>query len=228
MYYDTFTQLGLSRKQLSQVRTPLSSFTGDSIDTEGSVTLEVQIGTPPHVKTWEVEFVVVKISCAHNIILGRPALEDLRCVISMEHLCLKFPTPMGVSVAREDQKISRSCYLKACRQITKKDLQVHTITERALREEEKRPRAKPVVETEEVILDLSRPDRMVKVGTSLPADLRGRFVEVIRSYKDVFAWVPKTCRASAGRSSRTNWRWTPNPSLSNRGSATSPHIDESL
>ncbi|XP_019171065.1 PREDICTED: uncharacterized protein LOC109166627 [Ipomoea nil] len=187
MYYDTFTQLGLSRKQLSQVQTPLSGFTGDSIDTEGSVILKAQIGTPPHVKTWDVEFVVVKISCAHNIILGRPALEDLRCVISMEHLCLKFPTPTGVGTARGDQKVSRSCYLKACRQIMKKDLQVQTVTERALREEEKRPRAEPVVETEEVILDLSRPDRMVKVGTGLPADLRGRIVEVIRSYKDVFA-----------------------------------------
>ncbi|XP_019198276.1 PREDICTED: uncharacterized protein LOC109192140 [Ipomoea nil] len=191
MYYDTFTQLGLSRKQLSQVRTPLSGFTGDSIETEGSITLEVQISTPPHIKTWEVEFVVVKISCAHNIILGRPVLEDARCVISMEHLCLKFPTPTGVGVARGDQKISQSCYLKACRQITKKDLQVHTVIERALREEEKRPRAEPVVDTEEVILDLSRPDRMVKVGTVLPADLRGRIVEVICSYKDVFAWGPE-------------------------------------
>ncbi|XP_019178888.1 PREDICTED: uncharacterized protein LOC109174051 [Ipomoea nil] len=191
MYYDTFMQLGLSRKQLSQVRTPLSGFTGDSIETEGAITLKAQIGTPPHVKTWEVEFVVVKISCAHNIILGRPALEDLRCVISMEHLCLKFPTPTGVGIARGDQKVSRSCYLKACHQITRKDLQVHTVTERALREEEKRPRAEPVVETEEVILDLSRPDRMVKVGTGLPADLRGRIVEVIRSYKDVFAWGPE-------------------------------------
>ncbi|XP_031111900.1 uncharacterized protein LOC116015871 [Ipomoea triloba] len=35
MYYDTFTQLGLSRKQLGQVRTPLAGFTGDSIETEG-------------------------------------------------------------------------------------------------------------------------------------------------------------------------------------------------
>ncbi|XP_019153682.1 PREDICTED: uncharacterized protein LOC109150221 [Ipomoea nil] len=187
MYYDTFTQLGLSRKQLSQVRTPLSGFTGDSIETEGSVTLEVQIGTPPHVKTWEVDFVVVKIICAHNIILGRPALEDLRCVISMEHLCLKFPTPIGVGVARGNQMINRSCYLKACRQITRKDLQVHIVTERALREEEKWPRAEPMVETEEVILDLSRPDRIVKVGTGLPADLRVRIVEFIRSYRDVFA-----------------------------------------
>ncbi|XP_019160717.1 PREDICTED: uncharacterized protein LOC109157271 [Ipomoea nil] len=128
MYYDTFTLLGLSRGELEQVRTPLSGFTGDSIETEGSITLKAEIGTPPHTRRWEVEFVVVKINCAHNIILGRPALEDLRCVISMEHLCLKFSTSTGVGVARGDQKVSRSCYLKACRQICQKDRQVHTMT----------------------------------------------------------------------------------------------------
>ncbi|XP_031106343.1 uncharacterized protein LOC116010996 [Ipomoea triloba] len=102
MYYDMFTKLGLTRKQLAPVRTPLSGFTGDSIETEGSINLEVEIGTAPHVKRWEVKFVVTKIECAHNIILGRPALEDLQSVISMEHLCLKFPTPTGVGVARGD------------------------------------------------------------------------------------------------------------------------------
>ncbi|XP_019161016.1 PREDICTED: uncharacterized protein LOC109157619 [Ipomoea nil] len=50
MYYDTFTQLGLSRGQLEQVRSPLSGFTGDSIETEGSINLEVEIGTPPHTR----------------------------------------------------------------------------------------------------------------------------------------------------------------------------------
>ncbi|XP_019149861.1 PREDICTED: uncharacterized protein LOC109146664 [Ipomoea nil] len=186
MYYDTFTQLGLSRGQLEPIRTPLSGFMGDSIETEGSINLEVEIGTPPHTRRWEVKFAVVKINCAHNIILGRPALEDLRCVISMEHLCLKFPTPAGVGVARGDQKVSRSCYLKACRQIGQKDLQVHTIAEKAFREEVGRPRAEPVVETEEVILDLSRPDRVVKVGVGLPGATR-------RSLHG----VPRTCRASA-------------------------------
>ncbi|XP_019166888.1 PREDICTED: uncharacterized protein LOC109162657 [Ipomoea nil] len=50
MYYDTFTQLGLSREHLEQVRTPLSGFTGDSIETKGSITLEVEIGIPPHTR----------------------------------------------------------------------------------------------------------------------------------------------------------------------------------
>ncbi|XP_031106330.1 uncharacterized protein LOC116010979 [Ipomoea triloba] len=109
----------------------------------------------------------------------------------MEHLCLKFPTPTGVGTARGDQKVSRSCYLKACRQIGSRDLQVHTIAEKALQGEENRPRAEPIVETEDVVLDLGRPERVVKVGTGLPAELRGRIIEVIRRFKDVFAWGPE-------------------------------------
>ncbi|XP_019160670.1 PREDICTED: uncharacterized protein LOC109157216 [Ipomoea nil] len=109
----------------------------------------------------------------------------------MEHLGLKFPAPTGVGVARGDQKVSRSCYLKACRQIGQKDLQVHTIAEEAFQEEVGRPRAEPVVETEEVILDLSRPDRVVKVGVGLQAELRARIINTIRSYKEVFAWGPE-------------------------------------
>ncbi|XP_031099837.1 uncharacterized protein LOC116004036 [Ipomoea triloba] len=136
MYYDAFTKLGLPRNQLKEVRTPLSGFTGDSIETEGSVVLPVEIGVSPNTSKMNMEFIVVKLTCAHNIILGRPALEDLKAVISMEHLCMKFPTPYGIGVARGDQRAARSCYVKACKKIGQKDLQVHTIAERVLKEEE--------------------------------------------------------------------------------------------
>ncbi|XP_031120916.1 uncharacterized protein LOC116024156 [Ipomoea triloba] len=49
MYYNAFTKLGLPRSQLKEVRTPLYGFTGDSIETEGSVILPVEIGTSPNV-----------------------------------------------------------------------------------------------------------------------------------------------------------------------------------
>ena len=162
--YPTFTKLGLSRSQLEQVRTPLSGFTGNSIETEGSITLPVEVDTSLHTKKWEAEFVIDRLNCAHKIILGRPALEDLRCVISMEHLCVMFPTPSGVEVAWRDQIVSRSCYLRACRQKRRRDLRVQSITERALREKAGRPRAEPAVETENVVLDVNCPYRVVRIG----------------------------------------------------------------
>ncbi|XP_031107639.1 uncharacterized protein LOC116012276 [Ipomoea triloba] len=191
MYYDAFTKLGLPRNQLKEVRTPLSGFTGDSIETEGSVVLPVEIGVSPNTSKINMEFIVVKLTCAHNIILGRPALEDLKAIISMEHLCMKFPTPYGIGVARGDQRAARSCYVKACKKIGQKDLRVHTIAEKVLREEEGWPRAEPASETEDVVVDPARADRVVKIGTGLAPELRAQIVEVIRQFKEVFAWGPE-------------------------------------
>ncbi|VFQ80576.1 unnamed protein product [Cuscuta campestris] len=102
MYEKTFHDLGLDRKDLRPVRTPLSGFTGDSIEAEGVVTVPVIVGDGAQKARLKMEFMVVSISCAHNMILGRPGLEDLECVISPYYLCMKFPTPSGIGVARGD------------------------------------------------------------------------------------------------------------------------------
>ncbi|VFQ94714.1 unnamed protein product, partial [Cuscuta campestris] len=116
MYEKTFQDLGLDRKDLRPVRTPLSGFTGDSIEAEGVITVPVIVGDGAHKAKLKMEFMVVSINCAQNMILGRPGLEDLECVISPYYLCMKFPTPSGIGVARGDQKLARSCYVR----ITKK------------------------------------------------------------------------------------------------------------
>ncbi|VFQ73786.1 unnamed protein product, partial [Cuscuta campestris] len=116
MYEKTFQDLGLDRKYLRPVRTPLSGFTGDSIEAEGFITVPVIVGDGAHKAKLKMEFMVLSINCAHNMILGRPGLEDLECVISPYYLCMKFPTPSGIGVARGDQKLARSCYVR----ITKK------------------------------------------------------------------------------------------------------------
>ncbi|CAH9108931.1 unnamed protein product, partial [Cuscuta europaea] len=44
MYLDTFKQLKLDRALLKPIKTPLSGFTGDSIDAEGTIVLPVEVG----------------------------------------------------------------------------------------------------------------------------------------------------------------------------------------
>ncbi|XP_019176072.1 PREDICTED: uncharacterized protein LOC109171495 [Ipomoea nil] len=143
MYYDAFTKLGLPKRPAQR---------------EGSVTLPVEIGTSPNIRKLDMEFIVVRLTCAHNIILGRPALEDLKAIVSVEHLRMKFPTLNGIGVVRCDRREARSCYVKACKKIGSKDLQVHTIAEKIFKEEEAWPRAEPVSEAEDIVLDPSRPD----------------------------------------------------------------------
>nr|GMD63552.1 uncharacterized protein LOC109157228 [Ipomoea batatas] len=47
MYLETFTKLGLTKENLHQVRTPLTGFTGDSIELEGCITLPIEIREYP-------------------------------------------------------------------------------------------------------------------------------------------------------------------------------------
>ncbi|VFQ93359.1 unnamed protein product [Cuscuta campestris] len=119
MYEKTFQDLGLDRKDLRPVRTPLSGFTGDSIKAEGVITVPVIVGDGAHKAKLKMEFMVVSISCTHNMILGRPGLEDLECVISPYYLCMKFPTPSGIGVTRGDQKLARSCYVRITKKLSR-------------------------------------------------------------------------------------------------------------
>ncbi|VFQ64851.1 unnamed protein product [Cuscuta campestris] len=162
MYSNTFTELGLSRGDLKPIHTPLSGFTGDTIEAEGTITVKAGVRDGTHRLWVDMEFMVVQLNCAHHLILGRPGLEDLECVISPVHLCLKFNTPTGVGIVRGNQSLSRSCYVRATKSQARVDENVSTICA-AIQKEEGRPRAEPVEEVEEVSLDPAEPQWKVKI-----------------------------------------------------------------
>ncbi|VFQ90112.1 unnamed protein product [Cuscuta campestris] len=189
-YMDTYKALGLTRDKLSPIKTPLTGFTGDSIESEGVITLPVEIGDTKATRKLDMEFVVVGIISNTNIILGRPELEDLECVISPRHLCIKFPTPHGVGIAKGSQRVSRAWYLKATKQPVKYDTRVGEVTAQLLRAEERRPRVEVAGNIEEVELKPRTPGRLVRIGKGLGAELRSRVISVLRRFRKVFVWSP--------------------------------------
>ncbi|XP_019179294.1 PREDICTED: uncharacterized protein LOC109174517 [Ipomoea nil] len=122
LYLETFTKMELTREQLNPVKTPLAGFTGDSVEAEGSITLPVEVGSYPDVQKLSMKFIMVNLACSYNAILGRPGLEDLGALISIEHLCLKFRTPNGIGTVRCDRRVARDCYLQACRGMGKREM----------------------------------------------------------------------------------------------------------
>ncbi|VFQ59409.1 unnamed protein product [Cuscuta campestris] len=77
LYLDAFKKLKLDRSMLRPLQTPLSGFTGASIEAEGQITLPVTLGTGNRTVTKQMRFVVVDIKCVHNVILGRPGINQV-------------------------------------------------------------------------------------------------------------------------------------------------------
>ncbi|XP_031108414.1 uncharacterized protein LOC116012880 [Ipomoea triloba] len=107
LYLEAFNRLKIVRSALTPVRTPLSGFTGDMVHPEGMVVLPVEVGVYPKILKVEMEFIVVNLACVHNVILGRPGIAQMKAIISMPHLCMKFPTPEGVGMVRGDPRSAR-------------------------------------------------------------------------------------------------------------------------
>ncbi|VFQ79434.1 unnamed protein product [Cuscuta campestris] len=76
LYLDAFKKLKLDRSMLRPLQTPLSGFTGASIEAEGQITLPVTLGSGNKTVTKQMRFVVVNIKCVHNAILGRPGINQ--------------------------------------------------------------------------------------------------------------------------------------------------------
>ncbi|VFQ81979.1 unnamed protein product [Cuscuta campestris] len=176
--------------ELFPIKAPLTGFTGKSIEPEGVVTLPVEIGDTKATQKLDMEFVVVGIVSNTNVIMGRPGLEYLECVISPRHLCIKFPTPRGLGVARGSQRVSRAWHLKATKQPIRYNTQVGEVTAQLLRAEERRPGVEVAGDIEEVELEPSMPGRLVRIGKGLGAELRSRVISVLRRFSKVFAWSP--------------------------------------
>ena len=100
--YPAFQQMKLDKKSIRPFILPLVSFTGDRIVPGGIVTLTVITGTYPAQITKKINFLKVDYPSTYNIILGRPARNRLRAVMSTYYLKVKFPTAHEVREIRGD------------------------------------------------------------------------------------------------------------------------------
>ena len=68
------------------------------------------MGDYPISVTKMMEFVVVDLPSAYNVLLGRPALVGLGAVSSVRHLAIKFLTSSGIRTLKGDQLVGSKCY----------------------------------------------------------------------------------------------------------------------
>ncbi|XP_071933903.1 uncharacterized protein [Coffea arabica] len=197
MYLRTFDNLKLARESMTPVRTPLVGFGGHVVHPEWVITLTVTVGHHLRCRTIPVNFVVVKADSPYNLLLDRPTLNALRAVYSTYHLSFKFPTPAGVAEVSSDVCAARKCYLatlQAASPMTsdrrsEKRSDILSIDCLDPQQAEKFPRLETGDEMKEVSLSPTKPNQIVRIGIRLPGPIKKGMVDLLREYRDVFAWA---------------------------------------
>ncbi|XP_038978635.1 uncharacterized protein LOC120108971 [Phoenix dactylifera] len=60
LYFDAYSRMGMTEKQLRRMNAPLVRFTGDSVPVEGEIDLLVTVGLAPRERTMRMDFLVVR------------------------------------------------------------------------------------------------------------------------------------------------------------------------
>ncbi|KAL0303059.1 UNVERIFIED_CONTAM: hypothetical protein Sradi_6174000 [Sesamum radiatum] len=122
LFGEAYDQMQLGDVSLEKVNTSLYGLAGEVVHPRGMVSLPLTMERGTTRKTCLLKFLVVDVSSAYNVILGRPTLNIFQAVISTYHMKIKFPTPGGVGEVQGDLLQSRKCYVEAVRKGQKRNV----------------------------------------------------------------------------------------------------------
>ena len=78
----------------------------------GMIRLPVRFGDKTKFKSLEVDFLVVDVPAAYNVIIGQPTLHRVKAIVAPHLLQLQFEMYDGnICELRGDQRTARKCYL---------------------------------------------------------------------------------------------------------------------
>ncbi|GKV52490.1 hypothetical protein SLEP1_g59066 [Rubroshorea leprosula] len=61
------------------------------------------------------------MASSFNVVIGQPTLTEIQVMVFQSHLCMKFPTPMGIATLKGNQGIARHCYITLVRRPLKQE-----------------------------------------------------------------------------------------------------------
>ncbi|GKV46449.1 hypothetical protein SLEP1_g53433 [Rubroshorea leprosula] len=111
MYFHCFESIGLDPTLLQRYDGPIYGFNNQPVQVERVLTLHVAFGSGRTYVTPSVRFLVVKMPSSFNVVISRPTLTEIQVVVSQSHLCMKFPTLMGIATLLGNQELARHYYI---------------------------------------------------------------------------------------------------------------------
>ncbi|XP_075475268.1 uncharacterized protein LOC142506018 [Primulina tabacum] len=187
IFKEALVQMDLHEYPLESVETALFGFAGHVVYPEGEITLPLTLGSGNLRKTVMTVFTVVDAPSSYNIILGRPAMNEMRAVASTYHQKIKFPIRGQVGEVKGDQPSSRKCYGETVRvdqkRVRREDRGKVAQEVREIEEKE----VNFVAEDEQVLVEVE-PGKSIRVARDLEDSTRVKLLSCLKTNIFVFAW----------------------------------------
>ncbi|XP_072062188.1 uncharacterized protein [Arachis hypogaea] len=201
LFYSTFLKMKLSEKLMQPSSGELVGFSGERVPIKGYIWLKTMMGEGSLSRTIDMQYLVVDCPSPYNIILGRPALNMFRAVVSTFYLCVKFQAQDGrIATLHSNRQQARQCYNASLkRSIARHEFQqevkaIHSTNEvLSLAEldprEDTQERPQPADELMKVPLT-SKPEHVTYISQALQGKERSELIKVLQDNADLFAWTP--------------------------------------
>ncbi|PKA57838.1 RNA-directed DNA polymerase like [Apostasia shenzhenica] len=185
LFESAFLQMRLKEVNLLRTETILLGFSRERVQPFGFIALPISFGDDNGYAMNMVNFVVIRTKSGYNAILGRTTLNSFGMVISMPHLCAKFPTSSGVVTIRGDVKQATRCFQVAAQLVV----------------DQLDPRESQPVVLQEGVINVTLggggggggedSSRIVNLSSSMNDKQLAEITAMLSEYIDVFAWFPE-------------------------------------
>ncbi|XP_025669810.1 uncharacterized protein [Arachis hypogaea] len=201
LFYSTFTKMKLSEKLIQPSSGELIGFSGERVPIMGHIWLKTTMGEIPTSKSIDIQYLIVNCYSPYNIILGRPALNIFRAVVSTLHLCVKFPVQENkIATVYADHQEARQCYNAGLKPVqTEQEARpqvqaIHMTANSATLadldpREDLGERPRPMDDLQQITLTADDKP-CTYVGEALEGTDRARLIHILRQNADLFAWTP--------------------------------------
>ncbi|XP_072077721.1 uncharacterized protein [Arachis hypogaea] len=201
LFYSTFKKMQLSEKMIKPSSGELIGFSRERVPIMGHIWLKTTMGEIPMSKSLDIQYLIVDYYSPYNIIIGRPALNIFKAVVSTLHPCVKFPVQENrIATVYADHHEARQCY-NAClkqarpRETARPQVQaIHSSAETTMLadldpREDLGERPRPMDNLQQIILTVDD-KQCTYIGEALEGEDRARLIHILRKNADLFAWTP--------------------------------------
>ncbi|XP_076900641.1 uncharacterized protein LOC143554850 [Bidens hawaiensis] len=169
MYKQCFEQLDDEDKaKLKPVHAPIFEFGYEVMHLKGVITFPVTLSDGIHIRTEDVEFLVLPARSKHDIILGRDAIGDFNANPSTTHGAVGVPTRIGVAIIL----VNKHCYATEGSKPAK-------VSKKALQ-----------TEPEKYVVNSECPEQTVTIGATISETVRVFLKQLLIKNAYIFARKP--------------------------------------